>query len=534
MLEDRVVVTALVLDFDVDDLARLDIEELLGTDEDRGAPVGERGLHAPENNLLRTVVTAHHLLLDQDDLGDREADSLEAQARGLQLADRIGRDRSLEITVSIHLLALELRPVAPVLVLEDRVVVTALVGHIDADDVAFLDVDKVLGTDEDRGAPVGERRFLAPDGGLHGLPVAFVATVAFDPDLFEAIELEQGVAAAREEQVPVVQGLHQRIVAEGDLEGTRPVVVRNELVGHVVRREVVVRTLPLDGPVAVGDADLEPVRVQLEGRVERAVLDDVPDLLRELGDALIVAVVALEGEAVRTVPVGRAVTRGIVIGPVNLLDGLPVTAAARFVVQFREGNLFPVEGVELADPGPFQDAVRDVEDHGARALAVEGLVLEDERVALVVEQFGAADELEVRTEDGQLLAAGEVLAVLLGEAGDDGVAQGQVLLGFRLVVRGTDDELAAGGGDAGRGGQADHAVPDMLDVGDAHPAGEDDLADARQAGPVHGHRLAGDDLRREEHLDMQAGGVHRIDFPGSTCCGEAQEGDGQHHSDMLE
>ena len=355
-------------------------------------------------------------------------------------------------------------------------------------------------------------------------------TAAIDPLLLVEVDLLHGEAAAGEQQVLLVQQADEfRIAGEIHRQGPGAVSVVGEQL--VARLEITAG--PGLAPPAGGHTDL---RIRAGHRhIEGLGLETLPDVGRELVDAFLagrVQVAAFQAEAVDAVPVGFS--GGTVVLPDDILDRLPVTAATALVIQLGQVDLFPVIGEELTDPGPFENLLRDVQDHGTRALAVEDVVLEDKRVAVRVEQLGAADELEVRAEDGQLLTAGEFFAVHLGETGNDRVTDGHVLLGLRLVIRGADDELAAGGGNARGRGQADHAVADMLDVGDADPAGEHDLADVRHAGSVHGHRLAGHDLRREEHLDAQAGGVQLVDFLGSTCCGEAQEGDGQHHSDMIE
>ena len=206
---------------------------------------------------------------------------------------------------------------------------------------------------------------------------------------------------------------------------------------------------------------------------------------------------------------------------------------SRLVGQFRQVELPAVEGIQLTHPGTLENLLGDGDDDRARALAVEAFILDDERIAVRVEELGAADELEVLTVDGQLLAAVDFLAVLLGEAGDDGMAEGEVLRGFRLVIRGTDNQLAAGGGDAGRSRHADHAVTHMLDIGDADAGREHDLLDVGHAGAADGHRLTGHDLGREEHLDAQSGLDRLVDLFGVTCRDQAHEGDGQHESEIC-
>ena len=209
------------------------------------------------------------------------------------------------------------------------------------------------------------------------------------------------------------------------------------------------------------------------------------------------------------------------------------TVGSRLVIQFGQRNLLAVKGVQFTDPRSLENLLGDGDDDGARSLAVEILVLEDERVAVRVDQFGAADELEVRTIDGQLLAAVDLFAVLLGEARDHGVTEREVLCGLRFVITGADDQFTAVGGDAGRSRHPDHAVADMLDIGDTHAIGEHDLADIRETGAVDGHRLAGHHLRREEHLDAQAGGVRVDDFFRGTCRERAHQDHGQQYSEIC-
>ena len=183
--------------------------------------------------------------------------------------------------------------------------------------------------------------------------------------------------------------------------------------------------------------------------------------------------------------------------------GLPVaaTVGGGLVGQLRHEELPAVEGINLADEGAVEDLPRESDDDAARALAVEILVLEDKRVAVLVEQLYAADELEVLAVDGDLLSALDALALLLGIAGNDGRAEGQGQARLHFLVRGADDELAACSGDARRRGDPDHVIADNLEVGDLDAIGEYDLTDIREAGAVDGHLLSCNHFRREEHLD---------------------------------
>ena len=132
---------------------------------------------------------------------------------------------------------------------------------------------------------------------------------------------------------------------------------------------------------------------------------------------------AFEGEAVGAAP-GHC--RAAFILPDGSLYSLPVSAVrSGLVSQFRHEELPAVKGVYLAGEGAFEDFPRESYDDHARSLAVEILVLKDERVAVGIEQFDAADEFQVLAIDGELLTALDALAFLLGIAGNGGGAEGQ-------------------------------------------------------------------------------------------------------------
>ena len=198
------------------------------------------------------------------------------------------------------------------------------------------------------------------------------------------------------------------------------------------------------------------------------------------------------------------------------------------VGQLRHQDLLAVVGKQLAREGALEDFLRDGDDDAARALAVERRVRKDDRVAIRIEQLDAVDELQVGTVDGDLLAAGDLLACLLGEAGDDGLTDGQGQGRFHLLVRRADDDLATFGGDARRSVDPDHVVADNLEIGDDDTVGEDDLRSVAEAGAVDGHRLVGHDLRREEHLDAQSD-IRRFDdgIQDVACRDDTRQGKGQ-------
>ena len=244
---------------------------------------------------------------------------------------------------------------------------------------------------------------------------------AVHPDVFFGVECEHGVAGAGEEEM-----LHIHIggkigIREIDLDGVRAVAVIDEHIRMGVGRDVIVfAERPLVVPPAGDDAHLEPVVVR-EGDVERLGLQFLPDICRELGDGFVVRVGALQREAVRAVPIGPADSVRIGILPDDGLLGLPVTAlSSRLVVQFRHEELFAVVGVNLTHVGAFEHFLGDRDDDGALTLAVESEFIDDHRVAVGIKQFDLFDELQVLTINGQLLAAGDLLAFQLGETGHDG------------------------------------------------------------------------------------------------------------------
>ena len=177
----------------------------------------------------------------------------------------------------------------------------------------------------------------------------------------------------------------------------------------------------------------------------------------------------------------------------------------RFVLELRQQEFLAVEGTEFTHIGAVEDFPGDGDHEFVLALAVEALVREGHRIALCVRQFGLADKLQVRTVDLDRFAALEGLASLQGEAGDAGGTEGQRQPGHGLALRCDDLDHATVGGDAGGGDDADHLVGDDLEVRDADAVRELDRTGGRKTVAVDGHRLAGDHLGREEHLDAEPG-----------------------------
>ena len=360
-------------------------------------------------------------------------------------------------------------------------------------------------------------------------------SAAIDPYILFEVNLQRSPSGTGEEQMLVIQRFDNRIVAEIDLQIEGSVVVGDDPVIHVVGLEIVVGSLPLYAPVTVGDTDLVPVGILRELDEEGAGLDLVPDLLREFGDALVVGVLAFEAETIHAVPADSSETFGIRIRPDDGLLGLPVTAfGAGLVLQFRNQDFPSVIGVQLGYVSAFEDLLRQRDDDIVRSLAVESFLRDDERIAIRVQNFKTADELQVLTVNGQLFAAGNLLAFLLGETGYDSRTQGQVLGGLCGIIGRIDDEFTACSGDAVRSGDADHVIADNLEIGDFDISRENDFAGTQEAGSVDGHRLAGDHLGREEHLDAQPEIFHAVvriqDVAGRE--GPHQD-DGQEYSNVF-
>ena len=348
---------------------------------------------------------------------------------------------------------------------------------------------------------------------------------AVDPFLFQEVDFNGGEPVAGEEQVLVVDCREEvRSAGQVDLDGPGSVaVVGDQLVAglDVIRGEV-------GAPPAGGDADLRIGRLNVQ--IERGGLQLLPYVGRE-GVDLLSGGMAFAGEAIGAAPADGGTV--LVLPDGNLL-GLPVSAVAGGLVrQFRQEELTPVVGVHFAHERAVIDFLGNRDDDHTVALAVETEFIDDNRVAVFVEQLDLADELQVLAVDGQLFAAFDLLAFLLGETGHDGLADGQRQTGLRFFIEGPDEDLASRGGDARRRGDPDHIIADNLEIGDADAVGENDLPDAREAGTVDGHRLPGHHLCGEEHLDAQpfrqlAGRIEDVARREG-----AHQGHGQKYSEMF-
>ena len=81
------------------------------------------------------------------------------------------------------------------------------------------------------------------------------------------------------------------------------------------------------------------------------------------------------------------------------------------------------------------------------------------------------------------------------------MAEGQGEVGRDLVVGGAHGDVSTLFGNASRCVDTDHAVADYLEIGHFSTAGEFNLCGAKKTRAADGHRLVGDNLRREERLD---------------------------------
>ena len=322
-------------------------------------------------------------------------------------------------------------------------------------------------------------------------------TATFDPDVFREEKGNRREPVTGKEEVLDIHHIEDRVAREIDFQGEGAVAV----VGEQLVAGLEVAAGPGGAPPAGGHADLRIGSLDLQ--VEGLGLEPVPDVCREGADFLSGGI-TLSGEAVVAAP-GHGTLRSVVLPERNQL-GLPVSAVgSRFVTQLRQGELPAVVGVQLADEFAVEDVLlRNRDDDGAFPLAVEAGVFDDERIAVRVQEFDLVDEFQVFAVDGQLLAAPDLLAFLLGETGNDSPAEDERQPGLGFLVRGPDEDLAACRGEARRSGNPDHLIADNLEIGHADAVGENDFLDAREAGTVDGHRLSGHHLRGEEHLDAQA------------------------------
>ena len=99
------------------------------------------------------------------------------------------------------------------------------------------------------------------------------------------------------------------VTAKVDLDFECAITIVGNKLSHAPRCNVDVFTQPLDVPPSVGEAHLVTVDVfGLILQVERAGLDLVPYILRELSESLVSAVVALKGKTVSATPADNAFT----------------------------------------------------------------------------------------------------------------------------------------------------------------------------------------------------------------------------------
>ena len=165
------------------------------------------------------------------------------------------------------------------------------------------------------------RIIINPDIDLLG------TSITADPDFLLEVEFQYGVTVTGEQQMLNIHRLEDRCTCEVDLDAECAVFERNDHVGKVPRRDVVLAgTRPVVGPPARHYADLIRSRIRSAVlHIERCGLHLLPSLRRNLGYSLAVSVGAFKGEAVCTVPSNGTVAFRIVILPNHSLYSCPIT-----------------------------------------------------------------------------------------------------------------------------------------------------------------------------------------------------------------
>ena len=270
---------------------------------------------------------------------------------------------------------------------------------------------------------VAIRIVVRPDGGLHFL----VFTTTINPYFFFEVDLQRGVTATREQQVLSVELFYDRIITEVNLDMVCAILVVDNALGHVPRSNVVVCAKPLYRPPACGDTNLVGVAARTVLHEEGTSLDLVPDILREGGDTLVVAVIAVKTEAVCAVPVHRTITIGIIILPDRSSHNLHVsTACIGLVSQLGQRDCLSVVGVKISHEGAFIDILlRNTEDETTCALAIEVHVVDELRNRVGIEQLHAIDELQVCTIYGDELTTRGTFTRLFRESRYNGMSNSQ-------------------------------------------------------------------------------------------------------------
>ena len=280
-------------------------------------------------------------------------------------------------------------------------------------------------------------------------------------------------------------------IGEVNLKSPSAVSVVNETL-VIARLEVLVT--PGTAPPTSGDTNL---RIGcFHGQVECLALKPIPNILRELGNTLIVSVMAFKGEAICATPRN---SRADFIGPDNLLNYLPVTTV---------GGGFEGDGGDGQQPGLAVIGINLTLDHcilfsellgqgdGCRAgsLAIEIGILDQGKRAVILgkEQLYGGDEFQVRTVDGQLLATVDFLAFLLGVTGNFSITDSQFQLRLSLISCRADFDLS--GCNILRDSNPDHVVRNNLEIGYRYVFREYYFSKVRVTGTVDGHLQSGNHL----------------------------------------
>ena len=207
-----------------------------------------------------------------------------------------------------------------------------LVPQILRDGVDFLAGRVTLGGEAVITVPVDGtvRAVILPDGGPHNL---FVAT-ATNPLFLLEVDGQRGVTLTGEQQVLLVQDIHNRVAGEVEFNHEGSVFVNDDPLVALAD----IGTGIGDAPPARGDAHIVPVGIDGGLQVERAGLHPLPHIGRDGGDFL-AGLEAFAGKAVVAVPVDGTVRT--IVFPDDFLHNLPVTAVGgRHVNKFRQGE-FP-------------------------------------------------------------------------------------------------------------------------------------------------------------------------------------------------
>ena len=229
-----------------------------------------------------------------------------------------------------------------------------------------------------------------------------MATTAFNPLIFEEVDLHRGVAGTSEEEVLSIHVLGKFRTLKIDFDVICSVSVVNDHLRTVIRRDIIILAIrPLEVPPAGSNTNLEPI-ASSELDVELLSLHLLPDLSRNLSDTLLtvrIGIGSLEAEAIYAVPVHCTKSGRISILPDDCFYSLPVTTGTtRLVGQFRHRDFLSVVGMKRTCKVAFEDVLlwnKNLDLAGA--FTIEVLVVNQLWFTICIKQFNTVDELQVRT-----------------------------------------------------------------------------------------------------------------------------------------